>query len=54
LSSAPTALKAHKIGYGKAITSYPDNKPAMLEGNHYKYKEDRVVIDGKCSAVRSF
>jgi len=46
ICAAPTALKAHKIGLGKSLTSYPSTKDKMVEGNEYKYKEDRVVVDG--------
>ena len=42
--AAPIALKAHEIGKGKNITSYPSFKNA-LDG-YYKYSEERVVVDG--------
>ena len=42
--AAPTAFKAHGIGKGKKITSYPSFK-AKLEQD-YEYLEDRVVVDG--------
>ena len=42
--AAPTALKAHEIGKGKAITSYPAFKKD-LDG-YYNYSDERVVVDG--------
>ena len=48
--AAPTALKAHEIGKGKVVTSYPAFKDA-LEG-YYKYSEDRVVVDGNLVTSR--
>ena len=42
--AAPTALKAHEIGKGKSITSYPAFKND-LDG-YYKYSDERVVVDG--------
>ena len=42
---APTAFKAHSIGKGKSITSYPAFKE-QLAGD-YNYVEDRVIVDGK-------
>ena len=35
---------AHKLGYGKNVTSYPSFKDKM--STHYTYHTDRVVQDG--------
>ncbi|PSN45104.1 Protein DJ-1alpha [Blattella germanica] len=40
----PTALQAHKIALGKSVTSYPSFKEQLAKD--YKYKEDKVVVDG--------
>ena len=48
--AAPTALKAHEIGKGKEVTSYPAFKDS-LEG-YYKYSEERVVVDGNLVTSR--
>lgn len=50
--AGPTVLKAHEIGVGKTLTSYPSSKDRMSEGGKYKYKEDKVVIDGKLITSR--
>ena len=42
--AAPTALKAHEIGKGKQITSYPAFKNEL--NGYYKYSDERVVVDG--------
>lgn len=52
ICAGPTALRAHEIGFGKSITSFPNSKGAVMEGGKYKYKEDRVVIDGKLITSR--
>ncbi|KAL6262455.1 protein dj-1beta-like [Pogonomyrmex barbatus] len=44
ICAAPIALKAHNIGKGKRITSYPTMKNDLC--NDYKYVEEKVVIDG--------
>jgi len=44
ICAAPIALKAHNIGKGKRITSYPSMKNDLC--NDYNYVEDKVVIDG--------
>jgi len=44
---APTALKKHGICTGRSVTSYPSFKGEMSEGGQYKYKDERVVVDGK-------
>lgn len=44
ICAAPTALKAHGIGKGKQITSYPAMKNELID--EYKYLEDKVVTDG--------
>jgi len=52
ICAAPTALKAHGIGNGKSITSYPSVKDQMTDGGNYIYSEDRVVIDGNLITSR--
>ncbi|XP_046980156.1 Parkinson disease protein 7 homolog [Schistocerca americana] len=52
ICAAPTVLKAHGVGYGKNITSFPPLKDAMVEGDKYNYKEDKVVVDGKLITSR--
>ena len=42
--AAPTALKAHEIGKGKRVTSYPSFKDELA--SYYTYSEERVVVDG--------
>ena len=42
---APTALKAHGIGSGKSITSYPSFKEEL--STEFKYSDEKVVVDGK-------
>lgn len=44
ICAAPIALKAHGIGKGKQITSYPAMKNELVD--EYKYLEDKVVTDG--------
>lgn len=44
ICAAPTALRAHKIGFGKSITSYPSFKDVLAAD--YKYLTDKVVQDG--------
>ncbi|XP_066257609.1 protein dj-1beta isoform X2 [Euwallacea similis] len=51
ICAAPTALKAHGVGVGKAVTSYPAMK-AQMEGGSYNYKEDKVVVDGNLITSR--
>ena len=41
--AAPTALKAHEIGKGKKVTSYPAFKDALNE--YYNYSDESVVVD---------
>lgn len=50
ICAAPTALKAHGIGKGKQITSYPAMKNDLVD--YYKYLEDKVVIDGNLITSR--
>ncbi|XP_050466845.1 protein dj-1beta-like [Cataglyphis hispanica] len=50
ICAAPTALKAHGIGKGKQITSYPAMKNDLI--NEYKYLEDKVVTDGNLITSR--
>ncbi|KAJ8953648.1 hypothetical protein NQ314_007255 [Rhamnusium bicolor] len=45
ICAAPTALKSHRVAFGKNITSYPSMKPQLEEGSHYHYEEDKVVVD---------
>jgi len=52
ICAAPTALKAHCIGFGKKITSYPSVEPNLTEGSSYIYKQDNVVIDGNVTTSR--
>ncbi|GJQ81329.1 hypothetical protein Trydic_g20541 [Trypoxylus dichotomus] len=52
ICAAPTALKAHCIGPGKKVTSYPAMAGAMKEGGTYEYKEEDVVIDGNIITSR--
>lgn len=52
ICAAPTALRAHQIGFGKSLTSYPSVKECLVEGGKYIYKEDRVVVDGKLITSR--
>jgi len=44
ICAAPTALKTHKIGKGKKITSYPSMKNDLCDD--YEYLDKKVVIDG--------
>lgn len=44
ICAGPTALFAHKMAFGKSITSYPSFREKL--GANYVYKEDRVVQDG--------
>ncbi|XP_046849201.1 Parkinson disease protein 7 homolog [Xenia sp. Carnegie-2017] len=50
ICAGPTALAAHGIGVGKALTSYPSVKDKFKD---YKYSEDRVCIDGKLITSRA-
>ncbi|KAK0089660.1 hypothetical protein PV325_006083 [Microctonus aethiopoides] len=50
ICAAPTALKAHGIGFGKQITSYPSMKDQLI--GDYKYLEDVVVTDGNIITSR--
>lgn len=45
-------MKAHQIGFGKTVTSYPAVKGAMEDGGNYKYVEDDVVVDGNIITSR--
>jgi hypothetical protein len=42
-------LFAHRLGFGKSITSYPSFKEKLAA--NYVYKEDRVVQDGNIITV---
>lgn len=44
ICAAPVALKAHGIGKGKQITSYPSMKDELAD--EYNYSEAKVVTDG--------
>lgn len=53
LLTAPTALKAHSIGAGKRITSYPAMADELRKGDIYKYESDSpVVVDGNLITSR--
>ncbi|GAB6031346.1 hypothetical protein CHUAL_009129 [Chamberlinius hualienensis] len=52
ICAAPTALKAHGIGIGKTVTSYPSVKDKITEGDRYVYSESRVVQDGQIITSR--
>ncbi|XP_037092721.1 Parkinson disease protein 7 homolog [Pollicipes pollicipes] len=52
ICAAPTALKAHGVCTGRALTSYPNFKEELLEGGQYIYVEDRVAIDGNLVTSR--
>lgn len=52
ICAAPTALKAHGVGLGKRVTSYPTMAAEMKEG--YTYVDDKpVVVDGKIITSRA-
>lgn len=44
ICAAPTALRAHEIGFGKNVTSYPSVEGCLTD--KYNYKQDNVVVDG--------
>ncbi|CAF0934723.1 unnamed protein product [Brachionus calyciflorus] len=44
ICAGPTCLFAHRLAFGKSITSYPSFREKL--GANYIYKEDRVVQDG--------
>jgi len=50
ICAAPTALQAHKVGFGKTITSYPGVKEQLEKD--YKYVDDLVVQDGQLITSR--
>ncbi|XP_014481345.1 PREDICTED: protein deglycase DJ-1-like [Dinoponera quadriceps] len=50
ICAAPIALKAHGIGKGKQITSYPSMKDELAK--EYNYLEDKVVTDGNLITSR--
>ncbi|ERL93059.1 hypothetical protein D910_10361 [Dendroctonus ponderosae] len=52
ICAAPTALKAHHVAEGKTITCYPAMRAQMEEGGKYKYKEDKVIVDGNVITSR--
>jgi len=51
ICAAPTALANHRVGLGKAVTSYPAQsfKEKLTE---YKYIEEDVVVDGNIVTSR--
>lgn len=51
ICAAPIALKSHGIGHGKALTSHPSKKDDLSKGD-YKYREERVVVDGQLITSR--
>ncbi|KAL3270550.1 hypothetical protein HHI36_021088 [Cryptolaemus montrouzieri] len=52
ICAAPIALKAHGIGTGKNITSYPSVELQLTEGGSYIYKQDKVVVDSNIITSR--
>lgn len=51
ICAAPLALHAHKIGFGKSLTSYPSVKDKLT--SDYKYVDDqKVVQDGQLITSR--
>ena len=50
--AAPTALKAHKIGPGKRLTSYPAFKEELSSSGYQYNDEDSVVVDGNLITSR--
>ena len=42
ICAAPTSLLAHKVGFGKSITSYPAMKDQLVKD--YKYVDDQLVV----------
>lgn len=50
ICGSPKALLKNKIGFGKAITSYPTSKELL--SNDYKYSENPVVQDGNLITAR--
>lgn len=51
ICAAPLALKAHKIGLGKSITSYPSVKDKLTAD--FKYVDDQIVVqDGQLVTSR--
>lgn len=51
ICAAPLALKAHKIGLGKSITSYPSVKDKLTDD--FKYVDDQIVVqDGQLITSR--
>ncbi|KAM3921229.1 Parkinson disease protein 7 isoform 1-T1 [Leptodactylus fuscus] len=46
ICAGPTALLAHGIGFGRCVTTHPLAKDKMMTGDHYKYSENRVELDG--------
>lgn len=51
ICAAPIALKAHAIGAGKRVTSYPSFAEEIKTAG-YLYSEDRVVVDGNLITSR--
>ncbi|XP_053545858.1 Parkinson disease protein 7 [Bombina bombina] len=45
ICAGPTALLAHGIGFGRNVTTHPLAKDKMMNGDHYKYSENRVEKD---------
>ncbi|XP_074654836.1 Parkinson disease protein 7 homolog [Tubulanus polymorphus] len=52
ICAGPLALNSHGIAHGKRVTSYPATKNDMMQGDHYTYCEDRVVVDGNIVTSR--
>uniref|UniRef100_A0A098LZA3 protein deglycase n=1 Tax=Hypsiglena sp. JMG-2014 TaxID=1550645 RepID=A0A098LZA3_9SAUR len=52
ICAGPTALLAHGIGFGTKVTTHPLAKDKMMNGDHYKYSENRVEKDGHIMTSR--
>jgi protein DJ-1 len=50
ICAAPSALAAHRIGKGRAMTSHPSVRDTVAA--HAAYREERVVADGKIVTSR--
>ncbi|XP_029434873.1 protein/nucleic acid deglycase DJ-1 [Rhinatrema bivittatum] len=52
ICAGPTALLAHGICFGSKVTTHPLAKEKMMQGEHYKYSENRVEKDGSLITSR--
>ncbi|KAJ3134106.1 hypothetical protein HK100_003806 [Physocladia obscura] len=50
ICAAPIALASAEVFHGRRVTSYPGFEEKL--GAHYKYSEDRVVVDGNLVTSR--